>query len=239
MRNQIKKFRSVTGLVNALRALPGDLRLARCAARQTSQLARYCATHPVRKLHLGCGHNLLDGWLNADISPEYSCVLYLDATDPLPIADATFDYIYSEHAHQYFTYATGQTLLAECRRILKPDGVLRLATPDLQQIASLLTSREGATQKEYTRLVSDKYLRENTSCLPALVVNNFYWGFRHVFVHDEQTLRHTLAGAGFSRVIPVRSGESADPSLAALEQHGLIVGDRINEFETMIFEARK
>ena len=239
MRNQIKKLRSVAGLVNAFRALPGDVRTARWASAQAGLIAKYCAVHAVRKLHVGCGHNLLDGWLNADISPEHSMVLYLDATSPFPIADATFDYIYSEHVIQHFPFRLGQVMLRECCRILKPGGVLRLSTPNLLQLASLLTERHGAAQTEYTRLVSDKYIRENTTHLPAFVVNNFFWDFTHQFVYDPESMLHAMNLAGFATIEPVKIGASEDGNLADLEHHGRIVGDTINEFETMIFEARK
>ena len=239
MRNQIKKLRSVTGVVNAFRALPGDLRVMRWIHAQSGQIARYSAVHPVRKLHVGCGHNILDGWLNADVAPEHSCVLYLDATSPFPIADASFDYIYSEHVIQHFPFRLGQVMLSECCRILKPGGVLRLSTPDLVRLASLLTDRHGATQTEYTRLVSDKYIPENTARLPAFVVNNFFWDFTHQFVYDPESLQHAMKRAGFTSVEPVQIGLSADENLTGLEHHGRIVGDTINEFETMIFEARK
>ena len=239
MRNQIKKLRSVTGLVNAFRALPGDLRVARWVSGQAGQIARYCASHEERKLHVGCGHNLLDGWLNADVSPEYGCVLYLDATSPFPIADATFDYIYSEHVIQHFPFRLGQVMLSECCRILKPGGVLRLSTPNLMRLATLLTERQGAAQTEYTRLVSEKYIPENTERLPAFVVNNFFWDFTHQFVYDPESMQHAMKRAGFAAIEPVQIGVSADPNLADLEHHGRIVGDTINEFETMIFEARK
>ena len=239
MRNQIKKLRSVAGLVNAFRALPGDIRVARWAGGQAGQIARYCAAHAVRKLHVGCGHNLLDGWLNADVSPEHSCVLYLDATAPFPIADATFDYIYSEHVIQHFPFRLGQVMLRECCRILKPGGVLRLSTPNLLCLASLLTERHGAAQTEYTRLVSDKYIPENTGHLPAFVVNNFFWDFSHQFVYDPESMLHAMKRAGFATIEAVKIGASADENLTGLEHHGRIVGDTINEFETMIFEARK
>ena len=239
MRNQIKKLRSVAGLVNAVRALPGDLRTARWSSAQAGQIAKYCATHEVRKLHVGCGHNLLDGWLNADVAPEHSCVLYLDATSPFPIPDATFRYIYSEHVIQHFPFRLGQVMLRECCRILQPGGVLRLSTPNLLSLASLLTERHGAAQTEYTRLVSEKYIRENTAQLPAFVVNNFFWDFTHQFVYDPESMLHAMQLAGFASIEPVQIGRSADENLTALEHHGRIVGDTINEFETMIFEARK
>ena len=239
MRSLLKKSRFLTGLVKACRALKDDLRVLRWSRAQAGQIARYNAAHAVRKLHVGCGHNILDGWLNADIAPSHPGVIYLDATAPFPIASASFDYIYSEHVIQHFPFRAGLAMLSECCRILKPGGVLRLSTPNLLQLVSLLTERHGAAQTEYTRLVSDKYIPENSGHLPAFVVNNFFWDFTHQFVHDPESLRHALRRAGFTQIDTVPIGGSTDGNLARLEHHGSIVGDTINEFETMIFEARK
>ena len=239
MRALLKKSRFLTGLVKACRALPADVRTLRWARAQAGQIAAYTAAHAVRKLHVGCGHNLLAGWLNADIAPAQPSVLYLDATAPFPIASASFDYIYSEHVIQHFPFRAGLVMLSECCRILKPGGVLRISTPNLLRLASLLTERTGAAQTEYTRLVSEKYIPENTARLPAFVVNNFFWDFTHQFVHDPESLLHGLKSAGFASSAAVEIGASADQNLAGLEHHGRIVGDAINEFETMIFEARK
>lgn len=239
MRSLLKKSRFLTGLVKACRALPADLRVLGWTRAQAGQIATYNAAHTSRKLHVGCGHNVLPGWLNADICPEHPGVLYFDATAPFPIPSASIDYIYSEHVIQHFPFRAALVMLSECHRVLKPGGVLRLSTPNLLRLASLLTERQGAAQTEYTRLVSDKYIPENTAYLPAFVVNNFFWDFTHQFVHDPESLRHGLERAGFTTITPAKIGASADENLAGLEHHGHIVGDAINEFETMIFEARK
>ena len=239
MRNLLKKSRFLVGLVKAVRALPGDLRVWRWTRAQPARVAAYTVAHATRRLHLGCGHNLMDGWLNTDLQPLHPGVLFLDATTPFPIATASFDYIYSEHVIQHLPFRAGQIMLRECQRILKPGGVMRLSTPNLHCLATLLTEPDGAVQQEYTRLASEKYIPDNTARLPAFVVNNFFWDFIHQFVYDPPTMRHALERAGFGKITPVAIGQSADPNLAGLECHGRIVGDAINEFETMIFEAAK
>jgi predicted SAM-dependent methyltransferase len=239
MRSLLKKSRFLTGLVKACRALPHDWRVLGWTRAQRGQIDAYLAAEPVRRLHLGCGHCVLEGWLNVDIYPEHQGVVYLDATAPFPIKDGTFDSIFSEHVIQHFPFRSALVMLQECHRILKPGGVLRLSTPNLLKLVSLVTERDGAAQREYTRLASEKYIPENTAQLPAFVVNNFFWDFTHQFVHDPESLRHALERAGFASITAVEIGASADPALAGLEKHGRIVGDTINVFETMIFEARK
>src|SRR5665647_270204 len=46
-----------------------------------------------RKLHIGCGANVQDGWLNSDYYPQSDCILHLDATSRFPFGDNVFDYV--------------------------------------------------------------------------------------------------------------------------------------------------
>lgn len=54
-----------------------------------------------KKLHLGCGRTVLDGWVNLDFveGPGVDVLTNLDdcAATPLPFADDTFDEIYASH----------------------------------------------------------------------------------------------------------------------------------------------
>lgn len=75
--------------------------IARNARRQVPiYMARENVLHC---LHLGCGANLIPGWLNTDILvPVRGEKIYLDATKPYPFADKSFDYIFSEHICSIF-----------------------------------------------------------------------------------------------------------------------------------------
>src|SRR5438477_50522 len=83
----------------------------------------------------GAGFNSLPGWLNTDLEPKSASVIYLDAAKPLPFAYSTFDYIFSEHVIEHIPYPQGLSMLKECFRVIKPGGTIRIATPNLEQIA--------------------------------------------------------------------------------------------------------
>src|SRR5215470_4711811 len=90
----------------------------------------YLRRQHVRKLHIGCGSNILNGWLNSDLRPHTRDVLHLDATKRFPFDDELFDYIFSEHMIEHVSYAEGLFMLGECYRILKKNGRIRLSTPN-------------------------------------------------------------------------------------------------------------
>ena len=57
----------------------------------------------------------------------------------LPFADVAS--IYAEHFLEHLALDDGLAFLAECRRVLRPDGILRLSTPNLDWV--LLTHYRG------------------------------------------------------------------------------------------------
>ncbi|MGH7042265.1 MAG: class I SAM-dependent methyltransferase, partial [Acetobacteraceae bacterium] len=83
------------------------------------------------KLHLGCGPVHLDGWINIDQDNEVAD-RKLDLRQSLPYETASASMIFCEHFIEHVTRDEARELLRECRRVLVPDGVLRLSTPDLR-----------------------------------------------------------------------------------------------------------
>ena len=55
---------------------------------------------------------------------------YFKKGDLLPFEDASMDFIFSEHFFEHLFYDESIALLKECRRILKPNGVIRTVVPD-------------------------------------------------------------------------------------------------------------
>jgi hypothetical protein len=53
----------------------------------------------------------------------------------IPFSDNSFDAVYHSHVLEHFNKIDGENLIKECFRVLKPGGVLRVAVPDLEQIA--------------------------------------------------------------------------------------------------------
>lgn len=58
----------------------------------------------------------------------------------LPYDSDSVDLIYASHLIAYFNIDEAAGLLKEWRRVLKPNGILRIATPDFTMISSVLRS---------------------------------------------------------------------------------------------------
>ena len=66
--------------------------------------------------------------------PEEDKVLYYDVRKPLPFADGIFDAVYAMHIIEHLSLKEGLSFLKEIKRALKPGGICRLSTPDLEDI---------------------------------------------------------------------------------------------------------
>lgn len=88
-------------------------------------------------LNLGCGSRFHPAWTNLDLNPADPLVQRWDVTQPLPFADEAFDAVYHSHLLEHLPRDRALPFLQECRRVLKPGGVMRLAIPNLEAIARL------------------------------------------------------------------------------------------------------
>jgi len=199
---------------------------------------RYLAAHEIRKLHIGCGSNVRDGWLNADLFPWSSTILHLDATSSFPIGDEELDYIFSEHMIEHIAYSEGALMLSECYRILRENGKIRISTPDLAFLIDLYKSEKTDLQKEYVQCAADRIIKVPPGYGDTFVINNFVRAWGHKFIYDEKTLRASLEKAGFSEVTRHELNESDDESLRNLENENRMAPGFLR-LETFTLEATK
>jgi predicted SAM-dependent methyltransferase len=218
-------------------------------------IRRYLAEHPVRKLQLGAGPNPLPGWLNSDLFPDAypehrKEVVFVDAARPLPFADMTFDYVFSEHMIEHIPETDAVRLVRECFRVMRAGGRIRLATPNLAAIVGLYKDELDEIERHYVEWVMATFRPDAPAGNPrCYVINQMFNAYGHEFIYDEATLSAILTAAGFVDVVRCQSGESDDPALRGVESHGQSLGDtgdrvltadeEVNRFETVVLEATR
>lgn len=87
-----------------------------------------------RKIHLGCGDHILDGWDNLDAKSHNKKVIKCNLRRRLPYPDNSVSAIYSCHVFEHLNISDGLKLMKECYRILQKEGVVRIIVPDLDLI---------------------------------------------------------------------------------------------------------
>ena len=209
--------------------------------RNQRVLRRYFSQTSVPKLHVGCGKHILSGWLNADgYAPDPSLPVYrFDATQKFPFADGTFAYVFSEHMIEHISHSAGLHMLSECLRVLKPLGVLRLSTPDLDFLIDLRRPDKSPLQREYIRWAAETTMRNvpNTTN-ETFVINNFVRDWGHTFIYDEKTLAQSLQRAGFRDLRKCGLQESSVECLRNLENETRMPPGFLR-LELMVVEATK
>jgi predicted SAM-dependent methyltransferase len=88
----------------------------------------------MQKLNFGCGKRFASGWVNIDFHSSDPQVKRGNLLQGFPFADRSFDVVYSSHVLEHFTPHQAQFLLEEAYRILKPQGIVRVVVPDLEDL---------------------------------------------------------------------------------------------------------
>lgn len=88
------------------------------------------------RVNLGCGSVYHPDWVNLDSIPASDFVRRWDIRKPLPFKTGEVDACYASHVLEHLPRSSADDLLEECYRVLKPGGIIRLAVPDLENIAS-------------------------------------------------------------------------------------------------------
>jgi glycosyltransferase involved in cell wall biosynthesis/predicted SAM-dependent methyltransferase len=143
----------------------------------------------MKKINLGCGPNIINGWENLDVEPGIGGIV-CDLRENLPYANSCTSHIYSEHFIEHLSREAALSLLRECYRVLKPGGVIRISTPDLKVIA-----------RDYLNNRTDRFHSvghiPNSNCT-FLNESMHNWG--HTFLYDFNELEKLFNSAGFYKI---------------------------------------
>ncbi|HEY1220605.1 MAG: methyltransferase domain-containing protein [Bryobacteraceae bacterium] len=219
-------------------ALHGLRRLKRFIVSADRRLEKsYFRSNQVTRLHIACGCHLLTGWLNSEYCPGALSLLRLDATKRFPFEDSVFDYVFSEHMIEHIDFAQGAAMLSEIHRVLKPNGTLRLSTPDLRFLLELYQDKRSPLQEAYMAWDSLQYTKSPPDN-PVFIINNYMRNWGHTFIYDERTPLSSLEKAGFGEIRKCQISQSEHPELRNLENVSRMPSGFL-EAVSMIFEATK
>ena len=127
--------------------------------------------------------------------------IHHDLATGIPLKDMVADFIYSSHFFEHLYRKDALNLLGECHRVLKPEGVLRLALPDLEYAVSLYASGRKDEMLQNYFFVED--------------ADNHY--SRHKYMYDYEMLVSLLHQAGFRDIARCSYREGRVPDSDVLD----------------------
>lgn len=114
------------------------------------------------KLHLGCGRrDFGPDWCHIDGGDFDHLNKNSGTIDTLDFPNKTIDLIYASHLIAYWDELEVVQILMEWFRVLKPGGVLRLATPDFGIMTKLYQEKKVSYNDIKGPLYGRMYMNEN------------------------------------------------------------------------------
>jgi SAM-dependent methyltransferase len=135
------------------------------------------------KLHLGCGKRYFGpDWTHIDGGNHKH--LHSHDITKLPFEKDSVDLVYASHVLEYFDLEEAGEVIKEWRRVLIPDGVLRLAVPNFEVMARLYNDEYHSLYKLLGPLYGKMAMGDQTiyhktvydlGSLSSLLVENHFW----------------------------------------------------------------
>ncbi len=169
------------------------------------------------QLHLGCGPDEREGWLNIDYRPSSPLgfdpaknFLNYDLRAGLPLPDASADLIFSSHFFEHLRHEHATRLMRDCRRVLRSGGKARFQMPDYEKAMRAYVDRDPA-------IFADGQAQGLLNHMPAysrhwgdLISRAVYEFYEHKYIWDPENLGAALIAAGFSAVREDNAVEGLD-----------------------------
>lgn len=208
----------------------------------THNLIKYIEMRSPRPLMLACCCGYKDygdgQWFCTDIIDNSKLNIgLLDISKKFPCHDNLFDFIYIEHGLEHVPFEGVINFCQEAFRVLSYSGVLRIASPGLDNWIKYYISNDDFKDK-ITNFIMSKFFK--SACVmgiksPALVINNMMHNWGHKCVLDFATYKDILLKSGFLQITQERPHHSKYKELNNLESRI----DFYSDFETLVLEARK
>jgi len=138
------------------------------------------------------------GWLNRHFGlfrlNWQPTIVLQDLTKPLQWHNDSVDVIYSSHTLEHLDRTQGLQFIAECYRILKPGGVLRIVVPDLASFVAQYQAGEFSAD-EFVERLGVLYLPSANRLKTWLAP---FYQYPHRCMYDTDTLINILTAQGFT-----------------------------------------
>jgi hypothetical protein len=198
------------------------------------------------RYHLGCGPNLIPGYVNVDqvadvatgrVFADFRGVqgayfLNYDLSKGIPGRDNSLDVIYHCHFLEHLAFIDGINLLRQARFRLKPGGMMRVVVPDLELWIDNYRRNNTAFFADYRRgALDDNALLYRTK---GAVFMGMLHNHGHKCGYDFETINWLLQEIGFTNIERTGFREGRIPDLLTVEPYR-----EVRAMESLCVECEK
>jgi ubiquinone/menaquinone biosynthesis C-methylase UbiE len=163
------------------------------------------------KLHIGCGNNRLEEFINIDIIESEAVDKIMDARK-IDFPDKSVSTIYTSHVIEHFPHGEVPLVLEEWNRVLKDDGRLIVVAPNFDRYVDWYISRKpfsfikyyffyyllGFPKIESDRPLTDNFIADVTGGALFPKIDRSYETY-HKVIFNPESLRTLARNAGFKK----------------------------------------
>jgi predicted SAM-dependent methyltransferase len=169
------------------------------------------------KVNLGCGPSRIEGWvtwfrkllielnlLAKNYETKWPPLALVDIRRKLPLRDQSVDFIYCSHVLEHFEKWQSESILKECKRVLKKTGIIRVILPDLKLMIDQFNSAEEFCRQFYG------YNKDQKRWYKIFVRG-------HQWMYDKKSIIKEIKKAGFGKVNVVGWRQGLVPDIDKLD----------------------
>lgn len=181
-------------------------------------------------LNIGCGERYHRDWTNIDIVSRSKDVIEYDITKGIPYAKNTFQVVYHSHVIEHIPFEQVKVFIEDCYRVLKPNGIIRIAFPDLESITRIYLQALENANSNPTSENHSKYHWIKLELLDQMV-RNISGGQMKQYLLQPNTNKNI----GF---IKERVGSEATHIIEFAHQNKTSFKDKIRKFSSLSLQSK-
>ena len=159
------------------------------------------------------------------------------------VPSKSFDAVLCEHMIEHVGCLEGLDVMRSIHRILKPGGVVRFVTPNLNRLARIIIDPENNVEREiglFRQEFEDSPIgRKYPGFSNVDYVNIMFREWGHQYLYTSRDLMEKLKAIGFSTVIETKPNTIINGLFDGAQGHGRLLGYEMNDLNAIAFEATK